>query len=114
MTGIPVPKSQALNSSTFIQPPLDESLSLPAIYDWQAKHSPDHPLFLFENEPNSFRTITYKEGVQGMQRATKYARDLVNLPPNALHAGKPPVIAILASTGSFPYDMLTYECFTIL
>ena len=46
----PLPKSQALNTSTFHIPPLDGSLSLGEIFDWQYEHSPEHPVFQYADD----------------------------------------------------------------
>ncbi|KAH8110852.1 acetyl-CoA synthetase-like protein [Phellopilus nigrolimitatus] len=77
MVPLIIPRTQGLQSTTFTQPPLDESLSLPALYDWQVEHSPKHPLFVFEDVSGSQRTILWEEGVQGVHRATRFVRQAV-------------------------------------
>ncbi|KAJ3535272.1 hypothetical protein NM688_g7002 [Phlebia brevispora] len=57
----PIPRTQALSSTTFRPPPLDGSLSIPELYDWHLTNSPDHPLFVFSDENGSATTITWKE-----------------------------------------------------
>lgn len=95
MSAFNPPKSQGLKSSTFTQPPSDPTLSFPALYDWQGEHSPDHPLFLFEEAPGSKRTIKWGEAVQGFHRATGYVRETVRYSG----AGSKPFIAVLATSG---------------
>lgn len=90
------PRSQGLTSSTFIQPPFEPSLSVPALYDWQYEHSPDHPLFVFQESTGRKRTITWGEAVPAIHRATRYIRDAVKYSGE----GKKPFIAILATTGT--------------
>ncbi|KAH8111803.1 acetyl-CoA synthetase-like protein [Phellopilus nigrolimitatus] len=94
-------------SPTFSRPPVDKSLSIPELYDWHYSHNRDYPLFVFENANDSVRTITMGEGVQGMHRATRYVRERVDLEliPGLTPIGKPPVIAILASS-----DTITFFC----
>ncbi|KAH8113759.1 acetyl-CoA synthetase-like protein [Phellopilus nigrolimitatus] len=108
MAPLTVPRTQGRQSTTFTQPPLDESLSLPALYDWQAEHSPKHPLFVFEDVPGSQRTILWDEGVQGVHRATRFVRQAVGSHPILNGGGKPPVIAVLASS-----DTITFSLFII-
>ncbi|KAH8110847.1 acetyl-CoA synthetase-like protein [Phellopilus nigrolimitatus] len=108
MAPLTIPRTHGLQSTTFTQPPLDESLSLPALYDWQAEHSPKHPLFVFEDVPGSQRTILWEEGVQGVHRATRFVRQAVGSPPSSNGGGKPPVIAVLASS-----DTITFFIFIV-
>ncbi|KAI5121945.1 hypothetical protein M0805_002017 [Coniferiporia weirii] len=97
------PKSQGLHSSTFIQPPLDFSLSFPALFDWQAKNSPAHPLFVFDDESGSERKIFWDEAVQGIHRATRLVRENVGKYPQSDSNGKPPLIAVLASSDTITF-----------
>ncbi|THH03938.1 hypothetical protein EW145_g5884 [Phellinidium pouzarii] len=93
-----VPRMHGLHCSTFVQPPLDFSLSLPALYDWQGEHSPNHPLFVFEDGPGSTRTILWAEAVQGIHRATQFVRSVVGEPFGANSSERQPLIAVLASS----------------
>ncbi|KAH8110855.1 acetyl-CoA synthetase-like protein [Phellopilus nigrolimitatus] len=108
MAPLAIPRTHGRQSTTFTQPPLDESLSLPALYDWQAEHSPKHPLFVFEDVPGSQRTILWEEGAQGVHRATRFVRQAVGNPPASNGGGKPPVIAVLASS-----DTITFSVFIV-
>ena len=74
---IPTPFTQGLKCPTFTQPPIDGSLSLAALYDWQADRSPDHPLFVFEESPGTHRTIKWAEAMKGIHRATRILRTAV-------------------------------------
>lgn len=103
--GIP-PRSQGLSSSTFVQPPFDLSLSIPALYDWQYKHSANNPLFVFEEASGPKRTITWGEATPAFHRATRYVRDAVKYSGE----GKKPFIAILATTGMHPVLKLLERC----
>ncbi|KAH8110860.1 acetyl-CoA synthetase-like protein [Phellopilus nigrolimitatus] len=106
MSPLAVPRTQGLQSTTFTQPPLDESLSLPAIYDWQAEHSPKHPAFVYEDEPGSQRTILWEENVQGVHRATRFVRKAIGNPPASSNDGKAPVVAVLASADAITFGSL--------
>ncbi|THH03024.1 hypothetical protein EW145_g6597 [Phellinidium pouzarii] len=92
------PQCHGLHSSTFVQPPLDFSLSLPALFDWQAEHSPEHPLFIFEDAPDSKRTILWAEAVQGIHRATQFVRSAIGKPFGSRSINISPLIAVLASS----------------
>lgn len=91
-----MPITHGLHSLTFTQPPIDGSLCLPALFDWQGSHSSKHPLFVFEDAPGSLRTILWEEGIQGIHRATEYIRRVVSLP---IENTDKPVVAVLASSG---------------
>ncbi|KAH8110862.1 acetyl-CoA synthetase-like protein [Phellopilus nigrolimitatus] len=106
MSPLVIPRRHGLQSATFTQPPLDESLSLPAIYDWQAEHSPKHPVFVYEDEPGSQRTILWEENVQGVHRATRFVRKAIGNPPASSSDGKAPVVAVLASADTITFASL--------
>ena len=89
------PRTQGLNSTTFVQPLHDSASNFPALYDWQGEHSPNHPLFIFGNSPGSKRIITWAEAVQGIHRASRYARSSLGF----LREGTKPFIAVLATSG---------------
>ena len=38
---------QGLDHATFSPPPVDGSLSIPEIYEYNGRHSPDHPAFVY-------------------------------------------------------------------
>ncbi|THH07788.1 hypothetical protein EW145_g3144 [Phellinidium pouzarii] len=96
------PVLHGLQSSTFVQPPLDFSISFPALFDWQAEHSPKHPLFVFEDAPGYFRTILWAEAIQGIHRATQFVRNAVG---NGAQSGSgvEPVLAILANSDTISF-----------
>ncbi|KAI5116179.1 hypothetical protein M0805_002877 [Coniferiporia weirii] len=101
------PKSQGLHSSTFVQPPLDFTLSFPALFDWQAEHSREHPIFIFEDAPGISRTIHWGEAVQGIHRAAQFVRRAVGRSLKT-GSGEKPLIAVLASS-----DTITFYSFVI-
>ncbi|THH19547.1 hypothetical protein EW146_g1644 [Bondarzewia mesenterica] len=100
-----LPKTQVLNSATFRAPPLhDRSLTLPDLYDWQYEHSPDHPLFLFEDQPRQLKTIDWRPAVRAMHRAAHFVASKV--PSEVARAaidGRPIVVGTLATTDTITY-----------
>jgi hypothetical protein len=96
---ISFPNTQALDSETFRIPQalVDDTLALPELYDWHAKNSPGHPLFIFEEAPGSIRTIFWPEAVRAIHRAAYLVSSV--MADNASSSRNTPVIAILAATG---------------
>lgn len=96
------PCSQGLESMTFKPPPLDGSIPLPELYDWQYRHSPDHPVFLFDDpsssKPNDIRAYSWKTVVPVIHRTGRHILSLFNL-TLPLDPENIPVIAVLAAAG---------------
>ncbi|TDL17736.1 acetyl-CoA synthetase-like protein [Rickenella mellea] len=95
----PLPRTHAVTSTTFKAPPLDGSLTLPEIYDWQRDHSPKHPLFVYTRTDNHDRTeICWDEAVKAIHRAAHWVTS---------HAGPastpPPVVAIFAASEAISF-----------
>ncbi|THH03896.1 hypothetical protein EW145_g5919, partial [Phellinidium pouzarii] len=97
--------SQSYLSSPFSPPPLDESLTLPELYDWHYTHNRDYPLFVYEDAPGSLQTISMGEGVQGIHRATTFIRERTGITSDSNTDGNSQVIAILAAS-----DTITSFC----
>jgi len=100
------PSSQGLGSVTFEPPTLDGSVPFPELYDWQYHHSPDHPVFVFDDpspsEPNDIRVYRWKTVVPVVHRTGRRILSLFNF-PLPLNPECPPVIAILAAAGIYPF-----------
>ena len=102
LTGkIPIPVTQGLKCPTFTQPPLDGSLSIGALYDWQAVNSPDHPLFVYQQSPGVQRTIKWAEAMKGIWRAARILRNAVRSSAESANGVKSPVIGVLALSGEY-------------
>ena len=97
-----LPQTQARNTTTFRPPPLsNKSLTVPDLYDWQYDHSPNHPIFVYQNIDHSVKTITYSEAVPAMHRAGYYVTS--KLPPEIVEnarKGRSTLVATLAATGA--------------
>ncbi|KAK0472521.1 NRPS-like enzyme [Armillaria novae-zelandiae] len=86
-----------ITASTFKPPPLDGSLTFPELLDYNAIHSPKHPLFRYENPENGgFRTILWEEGVAAFHAAGHYFNKYV-------HGDAPVTVGIFADTNSITY-----------
>ena len=90
----PPPPTQALSTGTFKQPPLDGSSTIPEIYDWHLHNSANHPLFVYTNEEGEEHVIRWSTGVRAAHIAGRKVQVLVEK-----RAAKPPVVAVLASSG---------------
>ncbi|KAK0470423.1 NRPS-like enzyme [Desarmillaria tabescens] len=96
-----LPAPQGVSSSTFKPPPLDGSLTVPELFDYNGFHSPKHTLFRYDSLDNDgSRGITWEEGVAAFHVAGHYFKEHIN---NEF----PVVVGILANT-----DLMTY--FTVL
>lgn len=77
----PVPTPQGVNSKTFVAPPIDGSLTVPQVFDFNAEHSPNHPWAVYEKladaesselpEHDNLDHITYKQLQRGIHRVAK-------------------------------------------
>ncbi|KAF9553781.1 hypothetical protein CPC08DRAFT_645179 [Agrocybe pediades] len=95
------PQTQARSSSTFNPPLVDGTLSLPEQYEWHAKHSPNHPLFIYATDNlKNIRTILWKEAVKAMHNGARLIRRKMGWVPGMKN---PPVIAILAASDTITY-----------
>ena len=104
----PPPPTQALNTTTFVPPPLDLSLTTAEIIDFHRTHSPNHIVYVYEDAPGERKQITFSTWVRAIHRAGRYVRDLFQLPEPQV--GAKPIISMLANSGE-KYATLS-SCFT--
>ncbi|PBK75297.1 NRPS-like enzyme [Armillaria solidipes] len=92
-----LPTPQGVSSLTFKPPPLDGSLTFPELFDYNATHSPKHPLFRYNDPDNGgFRTILWEEGVAAFHTAGHYFKKYI-------HGKGPVTVGILANINSITY-----------
>ncbi|KAJ8094466.1 hypothetical protein PM082_010900 [Marasmius tenuissimus] len=103
LSSIPLPpQTQGLSENTaFRTPPLDGSLSLTQIYDWQAHNSPNHRLFVFSDNDGGVRNITWKEAVAAIYTGARSLRSRMQSIVATKH--RVPVVAILSTADSITY-----------
>ena len=96
---LPTPtQPHGLHSLTFKQPPVDGSMMVPEMYDWHAKHSPEHPLFVYPGEDGEVKTIKWGAAIRALHRAGRWLNGFVN--GNSMtNTSDGPLIAILANSG---------------
>jgi acyl-CoA synthetase (AMP-forming)/AMP-acid ligase II len=94
----PPPSTQALNSATFVSPPLDLRLTVAEIVDFHRTHSPNHVVFVFEDSPGRLEQITFYTWICAIHRAGRNVRNLFQLPEPQV-GGVKPIITLLANSG---------------
>jgi acyl-CoA synthetase (AMP-forming)/AMP-acid ligase II len=84
-------------SESFQRPAFDDSLLLPQWIEYNARHSPDHPLFAYASSHGDLTTITWSKAARAIETAAR----IVNTHLKARHRGDkaPPVVGILANLG---------------
>jgi hypothetical protein len=102
----PLPRTQALNSTTFSTPPLDGTLSIPEIYDWHLEHTSAHPIFVYADSHDSTRTILWPEAVRAVHEVGRMVRSRLEPEQKGEDASisSRPVVVVLSAAGIFsPY-----------
>lgn len=102
---VPTATAQGVNSRTFHAPPLDCGLSVPGLYEYNAKHSPDHPVFCYAHiETGVVHDVTYSEAWDYIRSAARIIQSRIVTGVNELsgssNANFRPVVAILAPSGT--------------
>lgn len=97
MLTMTLPTPQGASSLTFKPPPLDGSLTFPELFDYNATHSPRHPLFRYNDPDNGgFRTILWEEAVAAFHTAGHYFKKYIEV-------DAPVTVGILANINSITY-----------
>ncbi|KAJ3897995.1 hypothetical protein F5879DRAFT_910286 [Lentinula edodes] len=95
----PPPVTQALSSETFCPPPLDGSITLCEMYDWHARNTSNHRLFVFAQEDGTTRTIFWPEAVKAVWTGARLIRDRVS----SESLEKTPIVAIVSMSETISY-----------
>lgn len=93
---------------------LDLKVPLPTTWDHHAENTPDHPLFVYENEPGDIRTVTWRQANRATHRAARLVQSFAQQHGQSIRdPANPPVVGILAvkgdSNSSFPLSDLTTD-----
>ena len=98
---------QGANSTTFKRPELDTNLTLPELFEYHAKHSPEHPVFVYADDEQQEHVIRFPEVFRGIRKAATISSAHYNRLSDyytKAQVGKseddPPVIGILATAGA--------------
>ncbi|CCM04238.1 uncharacterized protein FIBRA_06405 [Fibroporia radiculosa] len=95
----PLPLTQALNG-TFRLPPLDGTLALPEIYEWNAKHNPNYPLYIYAKNGGGVETLYWSDAGRAMKVAAGIIRKRIQ---RSKDSQKRPIVAILSPSDYIPY-----------
>ncbi|THH03431.1 hypothetical protein EW146_g10445, partial [Bondarzewia mesenterica] len=105
-----IPTPQGQNCPTFRPPPLDGSYTVPELFDYNAEHNPEHPLFVFADGENTTRTVRYPEAWRMIKRTARivqgnYRRleDRYVAQESLRPSEQGPTIGILASVDTISY-----------
>lgn len=108
----PLPLTQALDSTTFVPPPLDLSLTAADIIDFHRVHSPHHVAYVYEDTPGQNKQITFSTWVRAIHRAGRQLRTGFELPRPQVGGAKP-IISLLANSGEeFPTVLFHFVTLT--
>lgn len=104
----PPPSSQALSIASFSPGPLDGSLMLPELLDWNYEHSPNHPLFAYASDDGSLQNIFWSEAYPAILGTSHYVRSLVSPDDAEGMARHDPskVIGIFSQSGAYNFFFL--------
>lgn len=98
---------QGANSKTFKRIELDTTLTVPELFEFHAKHSPEHPVFVWVDDDNEEHVLRFPEVYRGIRKAATisaghYARmaDYYAQAQQGKDASDPPVVGILATAGT--------------
>ncbi|KAL1943361.1 hypothetical protein VTO73DRAFT_4436 [Trametes versicolor] len=104
---------QGANSKTFKRIELDTTLTIPELFEFHAKHSPEHPVFVYADENNQEHVLYYPEVYRGIRKAATlsagyYERmaDYYAQAQQGKDATEPPVIGILATADTISFYTL--------
>ena len=98
---------QGASSTTFKNPGLDTTLTIPELFAFHAEHSPEHPVFVYADDEGQEHTIRFPEVYRAIRKAATlasahharqadyYAKAQVGKSPH-----EPPVVGILATAGT--------------
>jgi len=92
-----LPCKQGIGSRTFKQPPLDGTLALHQLYDYNADHSPNHPLYVYDSPEGEIKRITWGEARPAIHRAAKLAETTIGGATKDM--ASPIIVGILANAG---------------
>ena len=98
---------QGANSKTFTSPGIDTTLTIPELFEFHAKHSPQHPVFVYADDDEKEHVIHFPEVYHAIRKAATISSAHYNRLSDyyeQAQVGKsedePPVIGILATAGT--------------
>ncbi|KAI8996240.1 acetyl-CoA synthetase-like protein [Trametes punicea] len=88
---------QGVNSTTWRAPPFNGPMTVPELYAFHARESPEHPVYVFDDDQGEVQTLRYKDVFRGARKAASIVSRHVPPTRTATAEGtKGPVVGILA------------------
>jgi hypothetical protein len=101
MPMVSVLPSEKAQPTSWAFPPVDGSLTVPEIFDWNYEHNPQHPLFVHPKGNGQLEYTTMKQAVQAMHRVSHRYTSYLTAQGHAPSERDAPVVAIFGLTGMF-------------
>ncbi|THH13763.1 hypothetical protein EW146_g6494 [Bondarzewia mesenterica] len=96
-----------MSTSTFAPPPVDDSLSIPQLFDFHSIYSASHPLFAFSSPTGQSETLSWSSVASAIRRNTsRVLRDTPCFEGEFMSSGHTHPVAILAHADSISYMIL--------
>lgn len=92
-------RTQGISSNTFKVPPLDGSLTIPELFDWQAEHSPHYPVYEYAEDGGFIVALTFTEARQAIHRGVRLIQDVLSATASTRNKSRP-IVAIVSSAGT--------------
>ncbi|KZT21918.1 acetyl-CoA synthetase-like protein [Neolentinus lepideus HHB14362 ss-1] len=103
----PRPTPQGVNSSTFKPAPFDHRLSVPGLYEYHAKNSPNHVVFTYSDlETSTGYDIDYRHAWESISTIASIVSGYYDARQDKRNDSKRPVIGILAISDTLTYIYL--------
>ncbi|KAI8989661.1 acetyl-CoA synthetase-like protein [Trametes punicea] len=88
---------QGVNSPTWTPPPFNGPLTVPELYAFHAQKSPEHPVWIFDDEHGEVQTLRFKDVFPSVRKAASIVSRHVSPTKTATAEGtKDPVVGVLA------------------
>lgn len=97
----PQPTPQGVDHPTFNPPPYNHGLSVPGLYEYQAKNSPDHSVFKYVHPSDeAAHHVTFSEAWDKIGAVAEVVSRRVSKPCEKASDAKKPIVGILAISGT--------------
>lgn len=98
---------QGVKSKTFKRIALDTTMTIPELFEYHAKHSPEHPVFVYADDEQKEHVLCYPEVYRAIRKMatishtyyTRLADYYARARATSIEA-EPPVMGILATIGT--------------
>lgn len=91
---------QGVNSTTWTPPPFDTEFTVPGLYAFHAEKSPNHPVFVYDDEDGEVKTLCHKDVYSAICKVAHYVTGLIGQPSEQDFDAKSAPIGILAVAGT--------------